>query len=733
MSAPPLTAVCPGCQKSLRIPERLAGQKVKCKQCGTAILVPRLSEPSPSPAEPRRPTSTAADPAAPGAKPPPTPAAANEPLPLPIDDAESTPAAPSLRQVIRRSRPSPLLPIALVGGLLVVLALLAWFFIWAQGSDLLSERPTDARTAPADGPAALPGRTPLVDALRSVTTRAEASTAVATRASTGPKPSPPEPRPLRNAGRIPWPYPARALLIGVKNYVYLSPLNPGYPPERGTGDDPLGLQALQKVLTEDLSLRRDQVIQLSDVADAGAQPPLKSTISASLKEFCKTARASDRLIVLFVGHATLVGEEAYLVPIEGQIDQAETLIPLKEFFAEVAESPAVQKLVILDVAVVDPEQGQFRAAPGPLDAKLAEQLLAPPEGVQVWLSCAPGQQSHQFFSSGFRGSTFLHFLARYARLTDPDHWKRIEKDEALAAGELPLLVLAPHVNQAETDFVQKRWHPGQAPRPVGTRPAAAKESKPPADPPAAVTLARSGSGERPVDPSFLRAVLREIDPGNDPLRRVDVASLPPLSAKAHANYGPDYAVNWRNLRDLKSTLNARPLPVACIDVILGMQKEELRFRTRFRHNPNEAAFKKMLEDTQHQPASAEWELGELLEQLKEALAQREGEKSRRWQAHADLLHARLLGRIIQVREYNFVLGNKLRKDSPTLADKANNNGWVIIPQERLQQRDTRELDQERRKILDQIIADHPGTIWEMLARRERTTWIGLTLQEAKVE
>lgn len=693
MSAPPLTAVCPGCKKSLRIPEKYLGKAVRCKHCGTPV------------------TAAAPAPAAP------------LPLPLPVDEAPLAPVKPPRTG-------SAVGTWAPWGLLLLFLASLAGLFAYFKDDlfGLTGKDAADSRIAGAhQGASPAPSTTKLVDALKSAPTRPTTATLPT---ATRPKP---EARPVRNAGKIPWPYPARALLIGIKNYVYLNPLNPGYPPERGTGDDPLGLQALQRVLTEDLSLRRDQVIQLSDVADVGPTPPLKDTILATLSDFCRSHRPDDRLIILFTGHAALVQEKPYLVPIEGQLDKPDTLLPLEAFFAPIAQSSARQKLVIFDVAQLDPEQGNFRTNPGPLPPALAQAMQQPPAGIQVWLSCSAQQQSLQFFSAGFRGSTFVHFLARLGRLTDPVNWKRIESDAKLKEGELPLLVLAPHVNQEVTKFVKQRWHVEQKPVLAGNSPKLTP-AKTDAPPPTPVRIVKGPSKERLAEASFLQAVLRELDLGNDPQRRLDLASLPPLSAQAHANYAPDYPTSWKTLAELKGQLRVQPLRAACVDVVLGLQKKELQFRMRFRHNPNEAAFKKMLEDNQHLPASAEWELTELLAMLQEAMDKhRDAEKSARWRAHADLLHARLLARIIQVREYNFVLGNKLRKDSPVLQDKVNNNGWVVIPQERLQQKETRDLDQERKKLLDRIIAEHPGTLWELLAQRERLTWIGLTVQEAKVE
>jgi hypothetical protein len=694
MSAPPLMAVCPGCKKSLRIPEKYVGKVVKCKHCGTPVKAAIPTQP--------------------------------EPLPLPDDEAPATPGKPRRpRYAVKKWAPWGLLLLFLVS----MAGLFGYFkddLIAALGTAPADAAQSRQASLPTNsGPA--PSAPRLIDALKSVPTRpTEATRPTASRPRV-------EPRPIRNAGKIPWPYPARALLIGIKNYVYLNPLNPGYPPDRGTGDDPLGLQALQRVLTEDLSLRRDQVLQLSDVADVNPTPPLKETILATLTDFCRGHRPEDRLIILFAGHAALVQDLPFLVPIEGQLDKPDSLLPLEAFFAPIAQSSAQQKLVIFDVAQLDPEQGAFRTSPGPLPPPLAQAMQKPPAGVQVWLSCSAAQHSYQFFSSGFRGSTFLHFLARVGRLTDPVNWKRIENDPQLKAGELPLLVLAPHVNREVTQFVKQRWHVEQVPLLVGVSPKLAPPQTD-APPPNPVRLVKGPTSQPLAEASFLQAVLRELDLSNDPQRRLDLASLPPLAAKAHANYAPDYPTNWKTLVELKERVGKQPLRVACVEVVQGLQKKELQFRMRFRHNPNETAFKKMLEDNQHLPATAEWELTELLAKLQEALEKhRDAEPSPRWRAHADLLHARLLARIIQVREYNFVLGNKLRKDSPVLQDKVNNNGWVVIPQERLQQKETRDLDQERKKLLDRIMAEHPGTLWEVLAQRERLTWNGLTIQEAKVE
>ncbi|HZZ80210.1 MAG TPA: zinc-ribbon domain-containing protein [Gemmataceae bacterium] len=72
----PLPAICPGCQASFRLPETLAGKKVRCQKCSHVFEVPALTEaPVPGPIV---------------ALPPPTP-----PMSLSLDTEPSAPSVPA--------------------------------------------------------------------------------------------------------------------------------------------------------------------------------------------------------------------------------------------------------------------------------------------------------------------------------------------------------------------------------------------------------------------------------------------------------------------------------------------------------------------------------------------------------------------------------------------------------------------------------------------------------------
>src|SRR5262249_45734744 len=140
----------------------------------------------------------------------------------------------------------------------------------------------------------------------------------------------------------------------------------------------------------------NQIAHLSDAANKGqARPPIKSVIEKTLTNFLDTSRAQDRIMVFFVGHAVELGDEAYLVPIEGELENAATLIPLKWVYEKLAGCKARQKVLVVDVCHFSPTNGAERPGADKMTAKMDEALKNPPKGVQVWSSCVADQRSFE--------------------------------------------------------------------------------------------------------------------------------------------------------------------------------------------------------------------------------------------------------------------------------------------------------------------------------------------------
>jgi hypothetical protein len=546
----------------------------------------------------------------------------------------------------------------------------------------------------------------------------------------------PEKKGRKNYAKIPGPYPGRALLVGIRNYLYLNPINPGYRPETSFSRDPLGLHTLRRMLITEVSFPREQVLELSDEDDQTPAPPTKATIEATIQDFFASSRPVDRLVFVFVGHASMINNQAYLLPIDAELPSeggkpdgerdkkaAERMVAFNWLYDQVRASPAKQKLLILDIAQSDPETGIVRNSPGALDEKLADQLKKVPPDVQVWLPCAVKQSSFLFHSSGQDGSIFMDSICRAITLTTGKYWGLIEKDPKLKEGVLPLVLLAKPINK-DTAEEAKRHHLEQTPQLIGqgAMVPATLNTEPP--PPLVLKISKAGGENVKIDD--IVAVLKELDLDNDQLRRMPATSFPPFPAAAFVRYRPDY----KDVAELEEQAGGKPLRKVTLKAIRALNKSDKSFKMIFHKEKDESQFKKMVEREQEPSAYILAELTEVLDDMKKAAENREKESSPRWRAHFDYTYARLLAKLAHIQEYNFVLGNKLRKDTPVIK-MPGNNAWIIVPQRKMEQKETRSYDQERQKIAAKIIKDYPNTPWEILARREQATVLGLTLQEVK--
>ncbi len=72
---------------------------------------------------------------------------------------------------------------------------------------------------------------------------------------------------------------------------------------------------------------------------------------------------------------------------------------------------------------------------------------------------------------------------------------------------------------------------------------------------------------------------------------------------------------------------------------------------------------------------------------------------------------------------------KIRKDElPELRPKVH-TGWRLASCEKMQSgKDVKDLAAESKKRFEKVIREHPGTPWEMLAKREQLTALGLEWQ-----
>jgi hypothetical protein len=746
-------AVCPGCRQVLRIPAAWVDQPMKCKHCGLifrARTKAAPTAPAPRPQVPVAiPVSLARTPLppvrkAPVAVPVASPAAAVQTAPPggnPFGQLDfNTASSPSPGGRRRRSGGG-----CWVGAVLAccILAVAVGVTVvgWPYLSHLANSLPDVAATLNnPDGPEhKAPPVRPVTDtAPRRVTATAKEETPPA-RSSEPARPrvrdsaparppvatsksTPPPPPPPPATGK----FPRRALLISVNNYLYFNPVTYG-----SLSENTRDVHTLVNQLNKGLDIPVDQVVELSDATPdptrrgrpprIGAVAPTRSVLAQTITDFLQTARAQDRIVLLFAGHAVEMDGEVFLVPIEAERDRKESLLPLKFLYDQLAACKARQKVLIVDVCRFDPSRGFERPGSGSPDgkvegamsAKIDEALKNPPAGVQLWSSCVLDQHSLEYENN----SVFLESLWVEAA-------KGIDGVIQRRGDSMPIERLVEAVNKRMAARLAP-YNKTQTSRLVGKEPeeGAAYNPSEPVPPRVEPKLPAALAETYPV--GEVRKLLTEVDlppikatKNETPLQ---AEAMPPFPAKVMEAYKEN---------DSKDT----PLREAIKAGVAALGKTRtMHLLEEERYPADENRRKAELTDHQKRDvAGGMRELQEAFDDLKKAgTPEARAAEPRRWQAHYDFVLVRLEEELAYLNEYQGLLG-QMKKELPAI-DKKVQNGWRVASQSSLSDSTAKKLANEVKKHLEKIVKDYPNTPWEVLAKRDKLTALGMEWQAAKLQ
>jgi hypothetical protein len=523
-------------------------------------------------------------------------------------------------------------------------------------------------------------------------------------------------------------FPRRALLISVSNYLLFNPLHYGNPRDLPPGKYP---GSSTGVLVDTMNRRPLNIpgTQITELSDAGknafAIPGVSTTkavIENTIGEFVDTARAQDRIIVLFTGHGMEIGKEAYLVPVEGNRDDPQTLIPLSWIYDRLAVCKARQKLLILDVFRYPPARGEELPGTDAMTDDFDAKLRNPPAGVQVWASCIKGQQSIELEG----GSVFLQVLCKVLQ----DGIAGI----ASPADALPLDRLVPKVNGRLVEILAPQKLAQQT-RLSGTHieeGGAAYNAAEPL-PPRLVLKAVAPAGKKVAGLAMVKNIVDEINrlpPVRASQKQVQAASLPAFSAGALEEYNADYK-SWPELLAMAQDKDRYPLRAAVLQAIKVLRdSEKIKMKETF-GGPITPQVKKQFAATQQEPGIMIFQMETALAELKTAGQKRAQETSRRWLANYDYALARLQSRLVYLYEYNNILA-QVRGDSlPPL--EPIHTGWRVGSQKKVQisEPKVKEMVKNISKTWKRIAEENPGTPWAVLATRENMTALGLVWRPSR--
>jgi hypothetical protein len=549
----------------------------------------------------------------------------------------------------------------------------------------------------------------------------------------------PEPEPeLRSKTAA---FPRRMLAISINQYLYANPILFG-----ATQRSPA---ALLDRLADKWRIPRDQLYLLTDAKNnRGSVPPIKSVVEKTIESFLQTSRAQDRIVVLFTGHAEVLEDKAYLVPLDGELKIATSLIPLSWLSEQLRSCKARQKLLIVDTCRLDPGRGTERPSPGPMTPALEAAFKAMPSGVQVWTACAANQSSLEYRYQTFagrdtEGSVFINSFF-YAFLQGGPAKQQPE-------GPLPVDDLVTKVATFTNATVQGLEKQSQTPQVFGNVLAdgAAYDSTAAAPQrvviPKPAQLAKGGL----ADPKMVRAIFDEIKcppikstAADQAVATEELESVYPYSADVMKAYAADYG----SVRELLEHPAKYPLRVGVLkavevlerhgqgEILVGTTRKHVGIlREEFAGPANDAAKKTILKEQHDGPAAMYLELEDSLKALEKLAKAKNQEKSKRWLAHYDYVLALTKARFAYVNEYNLLLG-KIRKDELPPIDPKIHKGWRLAAVEKMASSgEAKDQAEDAHKLLDKLIKDHPGTPWEILAKRDRLTALGLVWQPAAVK
>ena len=534
------------------------------------------------------------------------------------------------------------------------------------------------------------------------------------------------------------PYPRRMLFISVTKYLYCNTLNGGVNGgPNGNGRSELAEAAKQLAFQFRVPTDKDnnQLFLLTDAdgklsANAAQRPMLKGVVLDTVKRFAESSRAQDRVVFYFGGHATMKDGKAYLVPVEGDLNEIESLLPLDEFFAVVADCPAQQKVVLFDVCRANTDGNVVRPGSEPMSEELEKALLSPPSGanIQVVTACGAGQNAAELQTSDgehFAGSAFLNSLRVATKQTKAGN-KSTKPDDAFAVAtwiEAITPILADYVGVKMKPPVPKlAGDLGEAVA-YNAEEAPAKRFEFPNSP-------------KMLDAGKLKDVFALLDlkpvhlkseakAGEDSIELVF-----PFQAEALAPYKPE-AIGME-MEEATKAADKFPLRAKTVMALNKLRDKwggkdgtgkfsgvRSTFAGETSNNVKDAIKKEQIP-----LAEITDDLDELVKELQPMLAELDKEESKAWKASYLYALAQAKSRLSYLHEANLALGNILTDSIPEQLDKA--NGLQLVSVEKMKsKKEFRKFADEAKEIYDKLALENKGTPWEVLAKRARVESLGL--------
>lgn len=525
-------------------------------------------------------------------------------------------------------------------------------------------------------------------------------------------------------------FPRRMLVLNIDNYMFLNPLTSSPP---GLGDR-VRAAANRWAFEWHIPMDREnsQVYVLSDTLPERLLP-VKSVLSGVYESFFETCRSQDRIVVYFSGHALFKDGAAYLAPIEADPDELGTFIPLADFYSKLQQCRATQKVVVWDVCRYNPERGIIRPGSEPMSQELYEALKKAPPGVEVVITCQPGENALEFSSVTLSGSgrpqTYAGSAFMIANRIAAER-KRGVVQAPHPNDPLPVENWLPEVQQRLQEVLEAvRVEKKQTLQAHGERPQTLTASNPHERAAAGIVFPPA---PKTASPAEVAAIVSEFQ-------------LPPIKQDVGTDSIANFPFDPERLAVYRD-------PISVKEILANKQQYRLRaavlqaydeIRDIWQGNPATGG-RGQLPDTIKAPITDELKKEifagldfyaegiarlELIDATLDSLETLRAGETPRWQAHFDYARAAVKTRLAFLNEYNKVMGNVRTNTLPTLDPKLGQNQYKLASSNRMRSgKEVERMVEQARALYANIIQEHKGTPWAIAAKREKNLSLGLMWQ-----
>jgi hypothetical protein len=185
------------------------------------------------------------------------------------------------------------------------------------------------------------------------------------------------------------------------------------------------------------------------------------------------------------------------------------------------------------------------------------------------------------------------------------------------------------------------------------------------------------------------------------------------------NYLPDY----RSLAAYERDVKKHPAKNALVEASTRTAADGIALPSLVFRADTDATLKEQLFEAQKPAAELEYKLNIMLTALEAGEKDRDKILEPRWQAGYDLALGRVLTMRVRAHGFNAVLADM--KTNPKTFQNKNNNHWIIEPAEEVSSGiQLKKMGAKGVELLKKVIREHPGTPWELIARRELSRPLG---------